>query len=62
MAKVQKLRNNEYYDMQTAMDNLYEENVECDFETYYCRSECCGRCDWRTDNDVLVRQDLINKK
>lgn len=24
------------------MDNLYEENVECDFETYYCRSECCG--------------------
>ena len=33
------------------MDNLYEENVECDFETYYCRSECCGRCDWWTDND-----------
>lgn len=26
MAKVQKLRNNEYYDMQTAMDNLYEES------------------------------------
>ena len=26
------------------MDNLYEENVECDFETYYFRSECCGRC------------------
>ena len=44
------------------MDNLYEENVECDFEIYYCRSECCGRCDWQTDNDILVRQDLINKK
>lgn len=32
MAKVQKLRNNEYYDMQTAMDNLYEESKKrCTF-------------------------------
>lgn len=50
MAKVQKLRNNEYYDMQTAMDNLYEESKKgylltnlLEWNKYMEKSSALGR-------------------